>query len=100
MNAPIQLTQHAVDRAKERLGWNESTLRRMMVKVADQGVPQRETKGRLLRWLNAMSRDHRKGDGTVLWSHHVFVIQGGTLITVFELPKEYQRAATDAAAKR
>lgn len=93
MNTDIQLTDHAIERAKERLGWNRAALVRMMGKVLAEGLPQRETRGRLRRYLDAMSRDHRKGDGNRIWSNHLFVIQGGTLVTVIELPKEHQRAA-------
>lgn len=95
----IALTAHAIDRARECLGWNEKTLRRMVAKVSAHGVRQRDTRGRLRRWLDAQSMEHRKGDGNLLFGEHIYIIQAGTLITVYRLPKEFHRAANDAAPK-
>lgn len=92
-------TQHAIERAKERLGWNEATLRRMLPKVVARGVDYRDTRGKLRRYLDGQACLHHKGNATRIHGHHIFVMQGEVLVTVYELPKEFRNAAASAAVK-
>jgi hypothetical protein len=99
MNTELRPTTHAIERANERLGWNEATLRRMLPKVAAKGVMISQTRGKLRRYLNGQSWLHKKGNATRIHGHHIYVIQGEVLVTIYELPKEFRNAATSAAVK-
>lgn len=95
----LRPTEHAIARAKERLGWKEATLRRMLPKVAEAGVPVAATRGKLRRYLDGQQWLHHKGNATRIHGHHIYVIQGEVLITIYELPKEFRGAAQSAAVK-
>ena len=47
----IELTEHAVERARQRLGWSESALARMTDRVLHFGPVVAQTTGVLRRYL-------------------------------------------------
>lgn len=97
----ITPTDHAVERARERLGWKPDTLARMLPKIEASGVPLGDTRGKLRRYLDKKRSASDNGRGSLLvFSDHVFIVRGGALITVLDLPKEFHRAARDAAKRK
>jgi len=95
-----QITAHAKERAKERLGWNAAALTRMADKALAVGVSHAATKGRLHRYLSHLYLTHEKGNNTRIFGEHVFVFEGRMLITVLHLPHEFRRAARDAGGRK
>ncbi len=86
------LTNHSIDRAKERCGWNRCALERMADKALESGISQKDVSGRLRRYIDKHSIQH-PGHRSFIHGNVVFVFAGVTLITVLDLPKEFQRAA-------
>ena len=93
------ITDHARERAKERLGWNHSALDRMAERALNEGVAHTHTRGRLNRYLGKLYMERKKANNTRLYGEHVFIFSNEVLITVFPLPRE-MRAAAQKASKR
>ena len=82
----VTITKHAYDRAKERLGWKKSTLKRMTDRVIENGVTHRETNGHLRKYLNKLYHQKGKANNMRIYGDVIFVFHGKTLITIFKLP--------------
>lgn len=88
-----RVTEHAIHRAKERLGWPPGATLRMAQKALDSGVRHADTAGRLKRYIDGLYLLHGKGNNTRIYGEHVFIFQGATLITILYLPNDLRRAA-------
>lgn len=88
-----RLTDHAIERGKERLGLCEKALQRTADRAFEYGVPVPETRGALRRYLDRQGMLHEKGNNTRVHAEHVFIFQGNVLITVLYLPNHLRRAA-------
>lgn len=88
----ILLTEHAVKRARKRLGWSHHALLRMTDQVIHFGLGPERTRGSLHRYLQIKERDEAVMIRT--YGEHVFVFQRGDsagamrLLTVMHLPLE------------
>jgi len=86
----VALTNHAIERGKERLGLNPKALQHFADRVVVEGMPWDACQGGMRRWLEAGQYRHHKGSGTRIYGEHVFVIQDNVLVTILELPHEYR----------
>ena len=93
------ITNHAEERAKERLGWNRAALNRMADKALNEGIAHSQTRGRLNRYLTKLYLNHRKGNNNRVYGEHVFIFHNEVLITVVLLPREIRRAAIKAGGR-
>ena len=50
----VEITEHAYDRMKERLGWNRKAGQRMANKAYTEGKTHGETRGSLHRYLDSV----------------------------------------------
>jgi hypothetical protein len=94
--AIARVTEHAFQRAKQRLGWPPSATARMAQKALDCGVRHQDTAGRLRRFLDHQFLLHGHGNNTRIYGQHVFIFEGPVLITILYLPNELRRAAQSA----
>jgi hypothetical protein len=90
----LQVTKHALDRLKERLGLPRSAALRMATKAYNSGLKHGDLNGRLERYVSGITKCHMvKGAKVRLYGHHVFCFvenpddNEATLVTVYELPK-------------
>ncbi len=93
-------SSHAVQRARERLGWSRAALRRMLERVVYAGLGPADCAGSLRLYLLASAEP---GEDVVLriYGAHVFVLSRDagetlTLKTVFPLPPELRAFAARA----
>jgi len=86
----VKLSEHAIDRARERFKWNRSALERMTAKALAEGVGSGDFSGSLKRYLDKLQIQHRHRD--VILGDVIFVFGNETLITVLNLPKEFRNA--------
>lgn len=86
----IVITEHAQQRARERLNWSRASLERMVDRVFYFGIPVDRARGQVARYLAA--RETEDGDIVRAYGEHIFVFGTATaladiaLITVFEAP--------------
>lgn len=88
----IYLTDHGALRARQRCGWPETALHRMLDRIVAFGAAPDQCPASLQRWLEDLTDLHPSRDFRV-YGNHVFVFQpktgtGWHLITVLHLPRE------------
>jgi hypothetical protein len=93
----IILTDHAVERAKERLGLKRSPLLKAATRAWVEGLKAAEARGQLRRWMDGESM---KGGHVRLWEHHLYVFKGRNLITILTVPPHLRRSSVDHLRKK
>lgn len=82
----VIITDHAYDRAKERLGWNKSAVERMMPKVMDNGSLHKDFSGKMKKWIDKVYLSHKNANNFRIFGGHCFILQGNILITIYDIP--------------
>lgn len=103
MGGMLQLaaTDHACQRARQRLNWNRAALERMLERIVYTGIALDDCTGALARFLEQKLHDPRHQTLRV-YGEHLFVFarhdDGRTLhlLTVYPLPTEHRAAARRA----
>ncbi len=85
----LHSTKHAKKRAKERLGWNKSVLKKMMWRAFYQGIGEAETTGALQRYLKAQYAKECEADNAKIYGQNVFIFKQNVLITIYRLPNHF-----------
>ena len=95
------VTRHGARRARERTGVPKSAVGRMAANALEKGLPHEDTSGGLRRYLDWL---YVKGDGGAnnmrVYGDHIYLFNGKILITVFNVPPEYRKAAKHQQEKR
>lgn len=91
MDNSIQITDHAYDRMKERLGWSRKAGERMAQKAYLEGQTHGETRGSLHRFLDGVFLSHGNANNLRIYGEALFVFCGNKLITVYALPTRYRK---------
>ena len=92
----IYLTDHGTLRARQRCGWAESALHRMLDRIVAFGAAPNQCPPALQRWLDDLTDLHPDRELRV-YGNQVFVFQpdassGWHFITVLHLPQEFLRS--------
>lgn len=89
MAKDITVSDHAIDRAKERLSWNEATLTRMLKRAMIAGIKKPDTSGRLRKFLDSKCIPHKST--AVVHGEVAYFIRGNYLATVYQIPSDLVR---------
>ena len=98
MEAQITLTNHAIDRARERCRWNEETMHKMATKARSEGIGLNQVKGQLHRYLYKLTMQHKTE--TVIYGEHIFAFRQNVVITVIPLDSQYTGTARKILSKK
>lgn len=88
MKIKVTATEHAYDRAKERLEWDKHTVDKMIHRIYHHGRSPGNTKGewskfvKRKRWLHPHARNIR------IYGENIFFFNGRELITLYRLPND------------
>lgn len=83
----MEIKKHAKKRNKERNGWNEKALERMIPKILEDGITHDQTKGRLNKWMSSVYDNCRKkGKDVRLYGDKAYVFVNRSLVTVLQIP--------------
>lgn len=83
----LNITRHAFQRAKERLGLSQDAFRRISAMAFCYGMPGEKTKGRLRQFIE--SKNYHNPDNIVrLYGENLFIFKHDFLVTVYQLPRE------------
>lgn len=83
-----KLTKHAIKQAKSRLGWNESTLQRMVPKIMSDGIKHNQTKGSLKKFMDHTYTKYGDANNMRIYGEDLFIFSGNTLITLYRIPNK------------
>lgn len=87
----IEITNHAYDRMKERLGWNRKAGERMACRAYTDGITHGETRGSLHRYLDSVFLSYGNATQMRIYGEALFLFSGSRLLTVYALPTKYRR---------
>ena len=97
--APAAITRHAEERGKQRAGLSPEALARTAAKALTHGIKPAQTAGKLKRYLDGKAIEH--GARPIVHGNHVFIFTtADVLVTLWELPHEFRKAAASALSKR
>lgn len=83
----VEITDHADERIKERLGLPRSARQTAAQRAFDHGKKHAEAKGRLKRYLDRCWLTHRNANNVRLYAEHIWFFAGEKLVTVYDIPK-------------
>lgn len=88
----VILTDHAIERLKERVGLNRKAGQRTAEKAYHHGTPPEATTGDLRTWLECLRCSATNATNLRLYGQHLYLFKGAILITVYWVPKEHLKS--------
>lgn len=82
------LTDHAIERADERLGWNREILLKMSQKALEKGLNHCDTKSKLNKYITKLWFQYKTANNVKIYGENLFLFKGNILITLYRLPNE------------
>lgn len=87
------MTNHSIQRTKERLGLSKKIADKNAEKALELGVTHAEARGNLKKFMDKLYLSCGKANNMRVYHHHVYCFQGQTLITVINLPNSLCKLA-------
>jgi hypothetical protein len=94
------ITQHALERCKERCGWKRDAAQRMADKALELGIRHADTKGAIKRYFDHLYMVEKNANNLRIYGRHVFVFYHERLITVLHLDHQYIRTVEKLQQER
>lgn len=85
----IIVTQHAIQRAQERLNWSKEKLHSKLNKIVENEVDIQKYHGRLKRYLKGKINGKKASNHVCLFGDILFFFKDAYLITLFRIPDQY-----------
>jgi hypothetical protein len=85
----IDLTEHSLERAKERMSWNADVLLKMATKAFESGHKPKELRAALKRFIDAKAIQHRST--AYIYGEVAYFFKHNRLITLFEIPNDLKK---------
>lgn len=90
----ITISNHAYDRAKERLGFDKKATDKMAVLAYGHGTKHGDAKGRLKKYIDKLFLEHRTANNTRVYGEAIYLFHNQTLITIYRLPNNLKKLAS------
>lgn len=87
--SPFSATNHAYERARERLTWKKHTVDRMLEKVVTTGLSEKQVTGKLLVFMKSKRDRNEPSASNRIFGQHLFIFYDKTLVTIFRVPNRY-----------
>lgn len=85
------ITDHAYQRARQRLGWKKRSLERMLKRAFAQGRRVDDYSGEFGRYLTAKCRGEGVANTLIIYGEIMFFFCNSTLITLYQVPNKFSR---------
>lgn len=89
----IYITDHAYDRAKERLGMSRGAFSKLAYKAYLDGVKHCNTAGNLKKWIDGTWFNYKNANNIRIYGEVFFLFNFKTLITVYQVPHNLRKSA-------
>lgn len=99
MNNAI-VTNHAKQRAKDRLGVSKKIADKIANKALEQGVTHANAKGNLKSYLDKLYLRNKTANNLRIYNRKVYLFDGPVLITIYNLPNNLINAADKLQKKK
>lgn len=83
------VTHHAYKRARQRLGWGRKTLERMLPKVLERGLCQKDFSGSFSRHLRSKLQGNGVANHLLIYGEVIYFMRDATLITLYRVPSQF-----------
>lgn len=93
----VIVTDHAYDRAKERLSIKKESLDRLAEKAFNEGLKQSDTTGRVHRYITKLNE---KANNIRIYGDNIFIFDDNRLLTVYQLRLDMKLIAVKQQQKR
>lgn len=87
----IIITEHAFERAKERLGLDRKAFEKLALKAYISGMKHAECKGQLNKFITKLFMQYKTANNTRIYGEVIYLFHGNTLITVYQIPVELKK---------
>lgn len=87
----LLITEHAYERAKERLRWKPCALDKMAILAFDNGIKHSDTKGTLNKYITRIWFKYKTANNIRIYGENIFFFKNSTLITLYQLPNDMKR---------
>ena len=82
----VEITEHAKERARERLSWNAETLQKMAQRAFDLGFKPKDLKAAIKRYVDLKGMQYHST--TYVYGEVMYVFRQLQLITVYLIPNK------------
>ena len=82
----MKITNHAYEKAKERLSWKADVIEKMAEIALNEGISHSDTKGKLKRYITKLYLSHRTSNNIRIYGQNIYFFLGDTLITIYRVP--------------
>lgn len=96
----LHITEHAKERAKERLNINANSLSRLAAKALEQGLKHSDAIGHLKKWCDGVYFRYGNANNMRIRGEHMFIFGSNSLITVYQVPKNLRKYIKISIEKR
>jgi hypothetical protein len=83
----MEVTQHAIERAKKRFRWKPKTLDRMAEKALQEGIKHCDTKSHLKKYISRKWDLYKSCNNTRIHGEVIFFFHNNRLITLYSTVK-------------
>jgi len=87
----MEITKHALERARSRLKLNERSFIRLLEKVSEKGYNASNSRGLLRKYINKLLEGHENKKDIKIYGEILYIFQGDKLITLYSIPVEYKK---------
>lgn len=88
---PIKITEHAYERAKERLRFKSEVLDKMAAVAYEEGLKHSESKGLLKKYITSLFFQYGKANNIRIYGEVIYLFASSTLITVYQVPSHLKK---------
>lgn len=82
----IQISEHAYDRAKDRLSWKPDVLEKMAKRALKEGIKHSDTVGKLKRYISKLFLQYRKANNIRIYGQNIYFFHNNYLLTIYRVP--------------
>jgi hypothetical protein len=87
----IVITDHAYDRAKERLSLNKSAIDRLALTAYEKGLKHSEAKSHLYKYVTKIWMSYKTANNVRIYGENIFLFHDNILITLYQVPFDLRK---------
>lgn len=88
----MPITRHGSKRVRERLGIPKKAVARMAELALVEGKRHADFAGAMRRYMDGVFLEHKTANNMRVYAQHLFVFNGETLITAWQLPAKFRNS--------
>lgn len=82
----VIITEHAYERAKDRLSLNRKSFENLASKALESGKKHKELKSHLKKYVDKLYLSYKNANNIKMYGHVIYLFRNNVLLTVYQLP--------------